>query len=209
MREAGRSANALIVGQDGICAPVGNRAGACIQAFRAVTNRRRLNCPQLPSIRFRETMWRHWIMKRGDRIYEESRHFVFDRRSFCGGYGYGRWYAKPAPAAPAEASLLGDPCIPGISPISRGSADCGMKLFRCNGTAPEEKPARSKSAGETELMASRSGPRIRNRHRLHTGGGAGGAGRNQIAKVQTSWRAGLTRCPSTSPASWSRRATRC
>jgi RND family efflux transporter MFP subunit len=61
--------------------------------------------------------------------------------AYVGGYGYGRWYAKPAPAATERKPLYWVDAMhpwyksdkPGIAP------DCGMKLVPVY-TVPEEKP---------------------------------------------------------------------
>ena len=50
--------------------------------------------------------------------------------AFVGGYGYGRWYAKPAPAPPSGSLLYWvDPMHPWYKSDKPGIApDCGMKL---------------------------------------------------------------------------------
>ena len=51
--------------------------------------------------------------------------------AFAGGYGYGRWYAKPRPAGNAERSIAFwvDPMHPWYKSDKPGIApDCGMKL---------------------------------------------------------------------------------
>ena len=61
--------------------------------------------------------------------------------AYVGGYGYGRWYAKPAPAANERKPLYWvDPMHPWYKSDKPGIApDCGMKLVPVY-TALEEKP---------------------------------------------------------------------
>jgi len=120
MRSAAGVLMPLIVGQDGILPRrLATAPGACVRAGSGrVTNPPQVQtAPQLPSnFRFRETMWRHWSIKRGGSIYEESA-VVLLMPPLTGRLRYGRWYAKPAPATPTERKPLYwvDPkCIPGI-----------------------------------------------------------------------------------------------
>ncbi|MGA2771145.1 MAG: efflux RND transporter periplasmic adaptor subunit [Bryobacteraceae bacterium] len=61
--------------------------------------------------------------------------------AYVGGYGYGRWYAKPAATATERKPLYWvDPMHPWYKSDKPGIApDCGMKLVPVY-TAPEEKP---------------------------------------------------------------------
>ena len=89
-------------------------------------------------------MWRHWIYEEG-RIgfMKKVAILLLIAAAYVGGYGYGRWYAKPAPAANERKPLYWvDPMHPWYKSDKPGIApDCGMKLVPVyTAPAPEEKP---------------------------------------------------------------------
>jgi len=125
----------LIVGQDGILRAGWQPApGACVRAVPGgLPTRRRLQpAPQLPSNSgSRETMWRHWIYQEGRIGFMKKVAVVLlIAAAYLGGYGYGRWYAKPAPATTERKPLYWvDPMHPWYKSDKPGIApDCGMKL---------------------------------------------------------------------------------
>jgi RND family efflux transporter MFP subunit len=70
--------------------------------------------------------------------------------AYVGGYGYGRWYAKPA-AAQRKPLYWVDPMHPWYKSDKPGTApDCGMKLVPVY-TAPEEKQPAAMPPGTVEI----------------------------------------------------------
>ncbi len=111
---------------------------------------------------------------------------MFMAAAWAGGYGYGRWYAKPA-AGEKKPLYWVDPMhpwykseVPGIAP------DCNMKLVpvypRRRGAlrAAGQQTARGQRTDHAgEAATDRRGIRhggIRNGEEFRAGGGAGGAG---------------------------------
>ena len=102
-------------------------------------------------------MWRHWIYEEGRIGFMKKVAILFlIVAAFVGGYGYGRWYAKPAPAATQRKPLYWvDPMHPWYKSDKPGIApDCGMKLVPVyTATAPEEKPGTVEiPPGKQQLM---------------------------------------------------------